>query len=185
MAEQQRRNRFPSLAGLLRLRRETIAANPRRYVKMLLVCLGVLLVVDAVTGWPFLVARLQAVAVLDNVGNQPVPALVRWLAVEPVKTTELTLTLPSGVERARMYTPVNHSDAPGMVVVHGVHYLGMNEPRLEAFASAMASCGLRVLTPELPDIKDYHIGPSSIATIGDAATWLAEQRPRRGERPLF
>jgi acetyl esterase/lipase len=175
MAEQQRRNRFPSLAGLLRLRRETIAANPRRYVKMLLVCLGVLLVVDAVAGWPFLLARLQAVAVLDRVGGQPVPAPVRWLVVEPVKTTELTLTLPSGVERGRMYTPVNHPDAPGMVVVHGVHYLGMDEPRLEAFASAMAGCGLRVLTPELPDIKDYHIGASSIASIGDTAAWMAKE----------
>jgi len=175
MAEQQRRSQFPSLAGLLRLRRETIAAHPRRYVKMLLVCLGVLLVVDAVAGWPFLVARLQAVAVLERVGGQPVPGLVRWLVVEPVKTTELTLTLPSGVERARMYTPVNHPDAPGMVVVHGVHYLGMDEPRLEAFASAMAACGLRVLTPELPDIKDYHIGAGSIASIGDTAEWMTRE----------
>jgi hypothetical protein len=55
MATSQRRSRFPSLAGLLLLRRETIAANPRRYMKMLVVCLGVLLVVDAVAGWPFLV----------------------------------------------------------------------------------------------------------------------------------
>ena len=174
MAEQQRRSRFPSLAGLLRLRRETIDEHPRRYAKMLLVCLGVVLVVDAVAGWPFLLARLQAVAVLNRVGGQPVPALVRWLVVEPVKTTELTLTLPGGVERARMYTPVNHPDAPGMVVVHGVHYLGMDEPRLEAFASAMAGCGLRVLTPELPDIKDYRIGASSIASIGDTAAWMTQ-----------
>jgi hypothetical protein len=36
---------LPWLA-LLRLRRETIAANPRRYVKMLLVLLAVLLVVE-------------------------------------------------------------------------------------------------------------------------------------------
>ncbi len=177
----QRGNRFPSLAGLLRLRRETIDANPRRYVKILLVCLGLLVVVDAVVGWPYLKARLQAVAVLDRVGNRPVPALVRWLVVEPVKTTELTLPLPSGAVRARMYTPVNHPDAPAMLVVHGVHYLGMDEPRLEAFASAMAACGLRVLTPELPDIKDYHIGPGSIATIGDAAKWMAGEN---GDRPV-
>ncbi len=173
MPDLKRSNPFPSLAGLLRLRRERIAANPRRYVKMLVVCLGVVLLVDAVAGWPFLVARLQAVAVLDKVGGQPVPAPVRWLAVEPVKTVELTLTLPSGMERARMYMPVNHPDAPGMVVVHGVHYLGMDEPRLEAFAAAMAGCGLRVLTPELPNIKDYHIGTSSIANIGDTAAWMA------------
>lgn len=181
MSQPQRRSEFPSLARLLRLRREEIAAHPRRYVKLLLVCLAVLLLTDAVVGWPFLRTRLQAVAVLDRVGDQPVPAPLRWLVSDPVTTIELTLPLPSGAVQARMYTPVNHPDAPAIMVVHGVHYLGMNEPRLEAFASAMASCGLRVLTPELPDIKDYHIGPSSIATIGDAATWLAQQsRPARG-----
>ena len=148
---------------------------------MLLVCLGVLLVVDAAVGWPFLVARLQAVAVLDQVGGRPVPAPVRWLVVEPVKTMELTLTLPSGVERVRMYTPVNHPDAPGVVVVHGVHYLGMDEPRLEAFASAIAGCGLSVLTPDLPNIKDYHIGASSIANIGDTAAWMAHAS---GDKPV-
>jgi pimeloyl-ACP methyl ester carboxylesterase len=181
MPDSQRSKRFPSPARLLRLRREAIAANPRRYVKMLLVCMGVLLLVDAMVGWPFLLARLQAVAVLARVGGQPVPAPVRWLVVEPVKITELTLTLPSGVERARMYTPVNHPDAPGLVVVHGVHYLGMDEPRLEAFASAMAGCGLRVLTPELSDIKDYHIGASSIASIGDTAAWMAHAS---GDKPV-
>jgi acetyl esterase/lipase len=175
MSRSHRRSVFPSLAHLLRLRREAIAMHPRRYVKMLLVCLVALLVTDAVAGWPFLRTRLQAVAVLNRVANQPVPAPLRWLVSEPVTTADLTLPLPSGAVRARMYTPVNHPEAPAIVVVHGVHYLGMDEPRLEAFASAMASCGLRVLTPELPDIKDYHIGPSSIATIGDAATWLAEQ----------
>jgi acetyl esterase/lipase len=184
MPEPKRRSEFPTLARLLRMRRDAIATSPRRYVKMLLVCLGVLLVIDAVVSWPFLMTRLQAVAVLDRVGNQPVPAPVRWLVSEPVTTTELTLPLPSGPVRARMYAPVNHPDAPAIMVVHGVHYLGMDEPRLEAFASAIASCGLRVLTPELPNIKDYHIGPSSIATIGDAATWLAEQGPPRGKRSL-
>jgi dienelactone hydrolase len=157
--------------------------HPRRYVKMLLVCLIALLLIDVVAGWPFLRTRLQAIAVLDRVGNQPVPAPLRWLVSEPVTMEEMTLPLPSGAVRARMYTPENHPDAPAIVVVHGVHYLGMDEPRLEAFASAMASCGLRVLTPELPDIKDYHIGPSSIATIGDAATWLAEQsRPSQHDK---
>jgi acetyl esterase/lipase len=184
MSQSQRRSGFTSIAHLLRMRREAIHTDPRRYVKMLLVCLVGLLLIDAVVGWPFLRTRLQAVAVLDRVGNQPVPAPLRRLVSEPVTTTELTLPLPSGAVRARMYTPVNHPDAPAIMVVHGVHYLGMDEPRLEAFASAMASCGLRVLTPELPDIKDYHIGPSSIATIGDAATWLAKQSPRHAKRPL-
>jgi pimeloyl-ACP methyl ester carboxylesterase len=70
---------------------------------------------------------------------------------------------------------VNRPDAPAVVVLHGVHHLGIDEPRMIAFASAMASCGIRVLTPELPDIKDYHVGANSIATIGDSAAWLSQQ----------
>jgi pimeloyl-ACP methyl ester carboxylesterase len=55
----------------------------------------------------------------------------------------------------------------------------MDEPRMIAFASAMASCGLRVLTPELPGIKDYHVDAGTIATIGDSAAWLAAQQNNR------
>ena len=106
---------------------------------------------------------------------------VQWMVSDPVTTTDMTLPLPSGAIEARLYTPVNHPDAPAFVIVHGVHHLGMNEPRLVAFASAMASCGLRVLTPELPDIKDYHVGASSIASIGDTAVWMDQHN---GGRPV-
>jgi acetyl esterase/lipase len=86
-----------------------------------------------------------------------------------------------GPVRARMYTPRRHPDAPVLLLLHGVHHLGMDEPRLVTFASAMAACGMRVLTPELPDIKDYHVGANSIATIGDATQWAAQQN---GGRPV-
>jgi pimeloyl-ACP methyl ester carboxylesterase len=56
-----------------------------------------------------------------------------------------------------------------------VHHLGIDEPRLVAFASAMAGCGIRVLTPELPGIKDYRVSQDSVATIGGSARWFAEQ----------
>ncbi len=125
--------------------------------------------------WPFVKCHLQAVAVLDLVANQPVPAVLQKIVSEPIATRDLTLNTSQGAIRARLYTPVRHPQAPALVVLHGVHHLGMNEPRLIAFASAMASCGLRVLTPELPDIKDYHVGANSIATIGDAAAWLSQQ----------
>ncbi|MDE1160564.1 MAG: alpha/beta hydrolase [Acidobacteriaceae bacterium] len=125
--------------------------------------------------WPATRAHLQAMAVLDLVANQPVPAAVRRVVGEPVKTREVTIQTATGPVQARMYEPVGKPDAPAFMVLHGVHHLGMNEPRLVAFASAMASCGLRVLTPELPDIKDYHVGTNSIATIGETATWLAQQ----------
>lgn len=64
-------------------------------------------------------------------------------------------------------------------MVPGIHYLGMNEPRLVAFAHSMAACGLRVLTPELPDSRDYRIQPSDIQAIGDSVQWLHQATGHR------
>jgi pimeloyl-ACP methyl ester carboxylesterase len=162
---------------LLRRQREAIAERPRLYAALILITITLLVAL----AWPFAVSHLQAIAVLDLVANKPVPTPLRWLVTGPVTATELTLPLPSGSVRARLFTPSRHPNAPAIVVLHGVHYLGIDEPRMVAFAAAMASCGIRVLTPELPDIKDYHIGTNSIATIGDSAAWLSA---RQNNRPV-
>ena len=126
--------------------------------------------------WPTLRVNLQAIAVLDLVANRHIPKPIRWLATQSITTSDLTLPLPSGTIRARLYTPAHHPNAPAILILHGVHHLGMNEPRLISFASAIASCGLRVLTPELPGISDYQVGPGSITTIGQSATWLSSHQ---------
>ena len=159
------------LASRLRRRREA-AKLPSRIAAEIILLILVLL---AAFVWPFIKCHLQAVAVLDLVANQPVPTLLRKIVAEPVTTRDLTIATSQGPIRARLYTPDHHPNAPALVVLHGVHHLGMDEPRLIAFASAMSACGLRVLTPELPGIKDYHVGANSIATIGDTATWLSHQ----------
>jgi acetyl esterase/lipase len=159
------------LAARLQTRREAAGISSRVAA---LIIVGVLVVMTACV-WPFTKCHLQAVAVLDLVANQPVPGVLAKIVSEPIATKDLTLQTSQGAVRARLYTPVNHPDAPALVVLHGVHHLGMDEPRLIAFASAMASCGLRVLTPELPDIKDYHVGANSIATIGEASAWMSRQ----------
>jgi dienelactone hydrolase len=157
---------------VLQRRRRAIADRPRLYsaIAVLLVLLFVGLIA------PFTRAHLQAVAVLDLVANKQVPAALRKLTLVPIESSVLTLPLPSGPVRARLYVPKDNPNAPGIVVLHGVHHLGMDEPRMIAFASAMASCGLRVLTPELPGIKDYHVDADTIATIGDSAAWMADQQ---------
>ena len=160
-----------TLATRLRRRREA-AKLPSRIAAEIILLILVLL---AAFVWPFIKCHLQAVAVLDLVANQPVPTLLRKIVAEPVTTRDLTIATSQGPIRARLYTPDHHPNAPALVVLHGVHHLGMDEPRLIAFASAMSACGLRVLTPELPGIKDYHVGANSIATIGDTATWLSHQ----------
>ena len=136
---------------------------------------GVGLVVFVAAAWPFVRAHLQAVAILQQVSGKPVPMLARDFGAQPIRTEERTLSMASGKVRARLYVPVHHPDAPAMIVLHGVHHLGIDEPRLMAFASAMAECGIRVLTPELPDIMDYHVDAASIITIGQATQWFARQ----------
>ncbi|GAC1650229.1 MAG: hypothetical protein NVS9B15_09720 [Acidobacteriaceae bacterium] len=59
--------------------------------------------------------------------------------------------------------------APVLVLVHGVHYLGIEEPRLQTFARGLAKEGVIVFTPELPEASRYVIAASDIDVIGQAA----------------
>jgi dienelactone hydrolase len=142
-----------------------------RGVAVAVIAAGVL----SVAAWPFVKAHMQAVAVLRMVEKQPVPWMIRKIALEPVQTAEVEFSSAAGMVRARVYRPERHRNAPGLVVLHGVHHLGMEEPRLVGFATAMASCGLTVLTPELPGIADYHVDTSSVRVIGESVRWLAGQ----------
>src|SRR5215469_12285932 len=125
--------------------------------------------------WPVERAHLQAFTILKLVSGQPVPQLVSAIAREPVTTSDLSFSVDGRTIRARSYSPQSHPNAPALVVLHGIHHLGMDEPRLMSFAEAMASCGLRVLTPELPGIKDYHVDQQSVKVIGESARWYAAQ----------
>ena len=60
---------------------------------------------------------------------------------------EVTLSTTQGPVRARLYVPRGVAHPPGMVLVHGIHHLGIDEPRLMNFARAAASDGFSVLTP--------------------------------------
>jgi pimeloyl-ACP methyl ester carboxylesterase len=149
-------------------------AERRRRRISAMVALGVIVVLGAVA-WPFIKAHMQAVAVLRLVGGQPVPWIIRKTVMEPVRTEDAQLPTAAGTVRGRLYLPERHREAPGLVVLHGVHHLGIDEPRLVGFARAMAGCGLRVLTPELPGIKDYHVDQGSVHVIGESAKWFAAQ----------
>ncbi|MEO9236156.1 MAG: hypothetical protein ABI421_22640 [Polyangiaceae bacterium] len=97
-----------------------------------------------------------------------------------IDITSFTLDTPNGPTRAKMYSPHGSSNLPGMVVIPGVHHLGVDEPRLERFASAISASGIMVMTPEIKELTDYRIEPKSIATIGAAATELSKRIDRKG-----
>jgi pimeloyl-ACP methyl ester carboxylesterase len=122
--------------------------------------------------WSKTRAYLQAMAILNQLNGKPVPRLLQPIAAMPVTARTFTIPSSAGIVQARLYTPTPAPNAPGLVLVPGIHYLGMDEPRLMAFARSMSACGLRVLTPELPGSRDYRIQPSDVQAIGDAVQWM-------------
>jgi len=64
------------------------------------------------------------------------------------------------------------------VLLHGVHHLGIDEPRLVRFARAFAQSGVVVLTPELKGLADYRITAESVDVIGSSAHWLRQSLGR-------
>jgi pimeloyl-ACP methyl ester carboxylesterase len=104
------------------------------------------------------------------------------LRIENPKTTNPIATLGThstsespvivGNVKARLYTPLGVEHPPGMVIVHGIHHLGIEEPRLVGFARAFSQAGVTVLTPEIKDLADYRITPQGIQVIGETAAEL-------------
>jgi acetyl esterase/lipase len=133
-----------------------------------------LLALLALLGTEPVTRRLRAARLLLALGN--VPAAQARGSLASVAETELTLDLPGGPVRARLYRPQPSSPGPGLLVAHGVHYRGIDERRLMPFARELARAGRVVLTPELRDLADYRITAQGIQVIAESARWLSEQR---------
>ncbi len=117
--------------------------------------------------------HLRAAGLLLRIQSPQQPGLVGSIGTHPVQEVLTQVPTPSGAIRARLYVPQGISNARGMVIVHGVHYLGIDEPRLVALARAVSATGVRVLTPELLSLADYQINSGSIDLIGCSARTLS------------
>ena len=98
---------------------------------------------------------------------------VARLGANPVRTEMRTIPAPAPIA-ARFYYPVGHDNAPAVIVLHGVHHLGIEEPRLVAFATALSSHGFLAITPELNDLADYRVTPETIQSIGECARFVRQ-----------
>jgi len=118
--------------------------------------------------------HLRALGLLLRVQNPQHPGWIAQLEGYPIQESLTEVPTPSGRIRARLYVPEGIAQAPGMVMVHGVHDLGIEEPRLVALARAVSASGIRVLTPELRSLADYRVESASIDLIGYSARYLSE-----------
>jgi dienelactone hydrolase len=119
--------------------------------------------------------ELRSYVFLNQFLDPHASGLLVRLERHDVDTQEVTLSTTQGPVRARLYVPRGVAHPPGMVLVHGIHHLGIDEPRLMNFARAAASNGFSVLTPEIAALADYHVDGASIGTIGESTAWLQQR----------
>ena len=155
-------SKLPSLSPAARHRRRIATV----LLSGLLVLLILLLARPALT-------HLRAIGLLLRLQNpQHWSALARF-DTYPLEEKMTEIPTSIGPIRARLYIPQGVADPPAMVVVHGVHHLGIDEPRLMALARALSASGIRVLTPELSALADYKIDSASINLIGESSRNLS------------
>ncbi len=129
----------------------------------------------AVALYPTLQDYLRAASLLQRIGD---PHATGWIAnydVHPVDVRDTTFDFNGEALPARLYLPRGVDSAPGIVVVHGMHELGINGPRLVSFARSLAAGGFFVMTPQVPGIADYRVEAESADLIGTATQNFAHQ----------
>ena len=78
----------------------------------------------------------------------------------------------AGDVAAQVYTPET-AVSRTVLLIPGIHSMGIEEPRLTALAEDLAGSGVRVMAMALPDLQRYRITAQSTDVIEDAVQWLA------------
>ena len=94
----------------------------------------------------------------------------RAVSVEP----STTISTRHGAVPARFYRP-DGGFGRTLLLVPGIHAMGIDEPRLTGLAEDLAGSGVGVMTIALPDLQRYEITPRSTDMIEDAVTWISRR----------
>jgi dienelactone hydrolase len=79
-----------------------------------------------------------------------------------------------GEVEAQFYRPEGRARR-SVLLIPGVHSMGIAEPRLTALAQDLAGSGIAVMTMALPDLMGYQITARSADVIEDAVAWMTGQ----------
>jgi hypothetical protein len=142
----------------------------RRLVVVMIVAL--VLLVGASAGRPYARALSLIVRAADMGGSVETFAneRARPITIDPVRA----LPTRHGDVSARFYRPEGQFTRT-VLLVPGIHAMGIDEPRLTALAKDLAGSGVGVMTMALPDLQRYEITPRSTDQIEDAAAWVAQR----------
>jgi dienelactone hydrolase len=158
--------------------RQPATPKPGSRASRRIIYLVVWIAVLGLGGWGLRVAAdryLRAMSVLLRLQNPDAQGFATNFARLAVTEQEGLAETPHGTLKFRLYLPQGVSHPGGVILLHGIHRAGIEEPRLINFARSMAGAGIEVMTPELEDLADYRVTPRTADVIGDAAVVLGNK----------
>ena len=123
--------------------------------------------------------HLHAASLLLDLEPEKRPGWLPRIPGYAVRVQQLPAAADPDIGRTRLYLPGDREGVPGVVLVHGIHRLGIDEPRLAAFAHSLAAVGVAVSTPEMTELTEYRIEESTVTAIGSAAAAMARHTEYR------
>ena len=161
------------------------APKPRGRTSRRMITWLIVLVILVLGGWGLrrvADAHLRAMSVLTRLSNPGAQGFLASFANHPFTEQDGVADTAHGAIKFRLYIPRDVPHPGGVILLHGIHRAGIEEPRLINFARTMASAGIEVMTPELSDLADYRVTPRTVDVIGDATQVLGAKMglPRVG-----
>lgn len=148
----------------------------RRLIAYLLAAL----VVAGGMAWPALHRGYDAALLVAALGDLELPHLLDPRAA--VTRTAVRYRRYDQEHVADRYQPA--APKAGMVLVHGAARGGKDDPRLAAFATALAGAGFEVLVPDMADLKSLRLRAESGRDVAAAFAHLAATADLPAGRPL-
>lgn len=105
-----------------------------------------------------------------NIGGRA-EAIANAYASSVTVSPQHSVTTRYGDVAARFYRPQGTARRT-VLLVPGIHSMGIDEPRLAALARDLAGTGVAVMTMALPDLTHYQITARSADIIEDAVLWM-------------
>lgn len=102
------------------------------------------------------------------------PSGIAALGYHAFSEEDIALSTGAG----RLYRPACPPRG-ALVLIPGVHHLGISEPRLIRLAQAIASAGFEVMTPEVSELSSYRVSPQALQTVRQATEEYALARGTR------
>jgi dienelactone hydrolase len=120
----------------------------------------------------------KATSLIVRVTDRP-EWLARFAQWEADAVSESTETIPirDGGIRVRIFSPAGTARTT-VLLVSGVHPHGIDEARLVRFARDLAGTGMTIVTPEIPDLRNYQVTPKVTDAIEDVALWIVKAQDR-------